>query len=270
MEVKEFFEIFLEELKQNPALHKYYKFLGESSSFEFRKAYFCQRLQYIIDNIENKNANIWDCGCGYGTTDIFLAINGIKTFGSTLEFYYKEIPKRLEFYSKYGDMSLFTYSYENLFDQCPPPNSHDIVILQDTLHHLEPLQDALKIFKSVLKPEGKIILVEENGNNSIQNLKLYLRRGNKRIIEIYDDRLKKNILIGNENIRSHKAWSTELEKENFYIKPDKTNYIRLYPPLFYKKDNIDSIIEKEQRIWKTNAFLREKFFFGLNMIVVNK
>jgi len=266
MTVERFFEIFLLELESNSNLRNYYKFLNNKSSFEFRKAYFVQRLQYILDNVKNKEAAIWDCGCGYGTTDIFLALNGFKVHGTTLEFYYKEIPARLEFWSKYGDTSLFTYSYENLFDSTPAKSSQDLIIIQDTLHHLEPLQSALKIFKDTLKPSGKMVIVEENGNNVIQNLKLYLQRGNKRIIEIYDEQLKKNILLGNENIRSLKQWRNELKKQNFVIPEDKIQYVRLYPPFSYKGSNPNQLIEKEQKIWKKNSLLRERFFFGLNFI----
>jgi len=100
--VEVFFNLFIEELKQNKNLRTYYKFLNNSSGLEFRKAYFCQRLQYIYDNIGEKTSKIWDCGCGYRTTAIFLALNGIATNGSTLEFYYQEIPKRLEYWKKYG------------------------------------------------------------------------------------------------------------------------------------------------------------------------
>lgn len=270
MEVLEFFELFLEELKVNPALGGYYKFLKSKSSLDFRKAYFCQRLQFIKDNISRKDLKIWDCGCGYGTTDIFLALNGIATYGSTLEFYYKEIPKRLDFYSKFGDMNLFTYSYENVFDSHPPASSQDIIIIQDTMHHLEPLGDMIGILKKVLKKDGKMILIEENGNNVVQNFKLYLRRGNKRIIEIYDEKLDKKILLGNENIRGLDTWQKEFSKQNFYIDQDKTQYIRLYPPFFYKGNNFDQVLEKEQKLWKANSFLKEKFFFGLNFIVKNK
>ena len=45
MTVDAFFELFLEELKQNNTLQTYYKFLNDSSGFYFRKAYFVQRLQ---------------------------------------------------------------------------------------------------------------------------------------------------------------------------------------------------------------------------------
>ena len=203
MEVGEFFELLLEELHQNKELRGYYRFLDDKSKFAFRKSYFVQRLQYIADQITNPADVIWDCGSGYGTTCIYLAINGFRSLGSTLEYYFKEIENRKAFWDRHGDMDLFATNYEDIYDSHPAENSTDVIILQDTLHHLEPLQDALEIFNKVLKPGGKIILIEENGSNIIQNIKLYKQRGNKRIIEYYDEKLGKKIIMGNENIRSY-------------------------------------------------------------------
>ena len=267
MSVEEFFKLFLDELKQNSGLWGYYKFLEDRSSFGFRKSYFIQRLQYITNHITDKSSVIWDCGSGYGTTCIFLALNGFKTSGSTLEFYYKDIPKRLEYWSKYGDMDLITTNYENIFDSHPDESSTDIIILQDTLHHLEPMQDALKIFYKILKPDGKIILIEENGANIIQNIKLYKQRGSKRIIEFYDERLKKNIIMGDENIRSLKKWRKEFAKQNFKIIEPETQYIRFFPPFKFNDSNTNQIINKEQQLWKKYPLLKKYFFFGINFIV---
>ena len=266
MTVERFFELFLLELKSNSKLRTYYRFLNNMSRFEFRKAYFQQRLQYIIDNIPDKSVDVWDCGCGYGTTGLFLAMNGIKSQGTTLEFYHKEIAERLNFWTQYGDTSLFSYSYENLFDALPADASKDLVILQDTLHHLEPLEKAVQILNRVLRKEGKLIVVEENGNNIIQNLKLFLRRGNKKIIEVYDEKLQKKFLLGNENIRSLKQWKSELSKESFIVNDSKTEYIRVFPPFLFNNQNTESIVGKEQIISKTKPFLKEYFFFGINFI----
>jgi SAM-dependent methyltransferase len=262
--VEEFFELFLEELKQSPDLTSYYKFLSSPGSFEFRKAYFIQRLKYIEQQLGNKNAAIWDCGCGYGTTDIFLALNGYKVHGTTLEFYYKYLPARMAYWSKIGDVSGFTYSYENLFDSPPAPASYDHIIIQDTLHHLEPLQDALKIFHNALRPKGTMIVVEENGRNVVQSFKLYLQRGNKRIITIYDEQLKKDILLGNENIRSYEKWREELAKQKLEIDPKSVDYVRLFPPFSFKEGKAQEVVQKENRLWRNNPFLKNYFFFGLN------
>src|SRR5436190_4846706 len=134
MTVDKFFDLFLEELGNNKNLWRYYKFLDSPKKFIFRKAYFCQRLQYIADNIGNKDQNIWDCGCGYGTTALFLAMNGYKVYGTTLEFYFEEINKRKDFWKQYGNTDLFEAVYEDLSTSIYE-KKFDTVILQDTLHH---------------------------------------------------------------------------------------------------------------------------------------
>ncbi len=267
MSVEEFFELFLEELKENKDLHYYYKFLDNPKRLEFRKAYFCQRLQYIIDHIDSKDLKIWDLGCGFGTTDIFLSINGIATYGTTLEHYYKLLPKRLEFWAKHGDIGKFSYSYENLFDHQFEAASKDLIIIQDTMHHLEPLSDAIKILEKTLTPKGQLLIIEENGSNIIQNTKLFIQRGNKRIITIYDEQLKKDILLGNENIKSLKEWEKAFKKENLNLKKESVQYIRYYLPFNFPNSNPEKAIEKEQQIWKKNSFLKEYFFFGINFMV---
>ncbi len=268
--VDEFFNLLTDEVKQNESLQGYYKFKdNEDSSFYFRKAYFCQRLEYIANEITNKDDLIWDCGCGYGTTAIFLALNGFKVFGSTLEFYYEQIETRLEYWSKFGDLSQLHFSYENIFDDKIPPNTYNVIIGQDTFHHLEPINEAVSIFSKVLKPNGKIIAIEENGLNIIQNLKLYLQRGNKRIIKIYDEKLGKEILLGNENIRGLKKWKQVFGEYNLNIDEKSIHYVRFFPPFGISKKNYSNIIEKEQYLWKTNSFLKNRLFFGLNFVVRN-
>ncbi len=267
MEPDKFFNLLIKELEMQPEMQPYYKFLDNKSSWHFRKNYFLERLNYIQNQIiNNKNISIWDCGCGYGTTCLFLAMNGIKTYGTTLEFYYDTIQKRKDYWKDFGDVSLFTCTYENLFDVHPTPNSFDWIIVQDTLHHLEPINNALEIFNTVLKENGKVLVIEENGNNIIQRLKLFKYRGNKRIISIWDEKLQKNILLGNENIRSLNTWNELFEKNGFTINKNEVQYIRYYLPTIYKFSNAEKLLIKERQIQKSSNFRKEYFFFGLNFI----
>jgi 2-polyprenyl-3-methyl-5-hydroxy-6-metoxy-1,4-benzoquinol methylase len=266
MTVNNFFELFLKELQDAPAMWKYYKFLNDTASFEFRKAYFLQRLQYIADQVKDKNASIWDCGCGYGTTALFLAMNGFRVYGTTLEFYFDEIEKRKNYWKQYGNTDLFEVDYANVFDQKMNDNSFDCIILQDTLHHIEPMQEALAIFKNVLNQNGQLIVVEENGNNIAGNLKLFKQRGNKRIVTVWDERLQKNILLGNENVRSWKKWKTAFEQAGFNTNSVKPEYIRFYYPFFYRNRSANEMIEKENALRK-NRCLKEYFFFGINFSI---
>lgn len=267
MTVNEFFDLFLEELLNHPKLHYYYKFHQNPSRLLFRKAYFCQRLQYIYDQVQHNPGKVWDVGCGFGTTGIFLALNGIPVFGTTLEHYLKEIPSRLEFYKPYGNTDLFTYSYEDLFSS-GYRNEFNTVIIQDTLHHLEPIADALEVLNSSLTDGGRMIVVEENGSNIIQSAKLYKQRGNKRIIEIYDEALGRKILLGNENIRSLEEWTRLMEQHGFRVDEQSVNYVRYYLLKKFTSSNYEQLIQKEQALWKKSPFRKKYFFFGLNFVAV--
>lgn len=275
MSPEQFFELLLKELEVHTEMQPYYKFLGKKSSWHFRRNYFLERLRYIkkymIDSRKpGADVAIWDCGCGYGTTCLFLAMNGIKTYGTTLEFYFDTVQKRKEYWKQYGDTSLFTCTYENLFDNRPSPATYDWIIVQDTLHHLEPINDALQIFKDSLRKNGKVLSIEENGSNVIQRLKLYKYRGNKRIITIYDEKLKKDILIGNENIRSLAAWQRLFEQNGFGLLNDSVQYIRYYLPFQYRYSDPELLLEKERHIQSSAGLRREYFFFGLNFIAEKK
>jgi len=267
--VEEFFQLFREELQQNENLRGYYRFINDESLYEFRKAYFIQRLEYIDRHVNDTSQMIWDCGSGFGTTCIFLALNGFKTRGSTLEYYHTQIPARLEYWSQYGDMSLFQPSYTDIYDDHPEENSVDTIIVQDTLHHLEPLQEALKIFKKVLKPGGRIVVNEENGGNPILNLKHFKERGNKRIIEYYDEKLGKKVMMGNENTRNYAKWKKELGRQNFSIEEAETEFNRLLPPYYFKKKSPEKVIASEQKLGRQFPFLKNYFFCGINFVARN-
>ncbi len=268
MQKEVFFEHLCEELRQNRGLYPYYKLTdGSPSRQQFRKSYFIQRLDYLDRHVDlEKHPKIWDCGCGYGTTGFYFAMKGQPVFGTTLEYYPEQWEARRQYWSQFGDSSLCTFQYANLFDQELDENSFDYIILQDTLHHIEPLDEALKIFHKVLKPDGKLILIEENGGCWVKSAMLFVQRGNKRVISMYDETLQKEVLMGNENIRPEKLWRKHFEKADFVMDENSLQYISFLPSYRFNEDNLQKNIEKEQRIWKKNAFLRRHAFWGINMV----
>ncbi|MBR4218061.1 MAG: methyltransferase domain-containing protein [Bacteroidales bacterium] len=269
MDKERFLSLFLEELKENRALYPYYKLVdGTDSRRQFRQAYFMQRLSYLEKYIDfSSSPAILDCGCGFGTTGLFLAMNGCASRGTTLEFYADQIERRRQYWSQFGDVSLFDYAYENIFDTPPAANSYDYIILQDTLHHIEPVEKGLEILCTALKPSGKLILIEENGGSWLKSLMLFLQRGNRRVVEIYDERLQKHIQMGNENIRSEKQWRQLFQKTGFVVDDASVQYIRLLPPMAYRHQPADKVIAKEQRLSTRCPFLKHHFCMGLNMVL---
>jgi SAM-dependent methyltransferase len=269
MDKERFLSLFLEELKENRALYPYYKLVdGTDSRRQFRQAYFMQRLSYLEKYIDfSSSPAILDCGCGFGTTGLFLAMNGCASRGTTLEFYADQIERRRQYWSQFGDVSLFDYAYENIFDTPPAANSYDYIILQDTLHHIEPVEKGLEILCTALKPSGKLILIEENGGSWLKSLMLFLQRGNRRVVEIYDERLQKHVQMGNENIRSERQWRQLFQKTCFVVDDASVQYIRLLPPMAYRHQPADKVIAKEQHLSTRCPFLKHHFCMGLNMVL---
>ena len=94
------------------------------------------------------------------------------------------------------------------------------------MHHLEPLDDAIRILNQILRPKGQLLIIEENGNNIIQNTKLFLQRGNKKIIEIINNYLLKKIKIDYTflHIVNKKNLNKRMLKRKNLNRYDKFNY----------------------------------------------
>jgi SAM-dependent methyltransferase len=264
MNVEEFLDLFIRELEVNKSLRNYYRLMNSSSSFHFRKAYLHQRLSYVDRFVTKSGSAIWDIGCGYATTALYLTLKGHRVNGTTLEYYYDQIQQRMEYWSRIGNLDKLNIVYQDLFDTTFSPGSYDYIILQDTLHHLEPLDKALQLIESALAADGKVIVSEENGRNLFISLKNYIKRGNKRVIEYHDEKLNKTLLLGNENVRTYECWTQELKRSGLTIEDDHTEFIRLFPPPLIRKSNYETLIRKEQKLWKKHPSLKNYCYFGIN------
>lgn len=268
MNKETFFQHLCEEIKENSNLYPYYKLNeGTLPRRKFREVYYQQRLHYI-DRYIDKTSNpvILDCGCGYGSTCLYLAMNGVSTKGTTLEYYVDQIETRKKYWEKFGDSSLFSYVYENIFDNPPIAESLDYIILQDTLHHIEPIDKGLSIFYEGLKKGGKLIMIDTNGSSIPESLIFFLKRGNKRVIEFYDEKLKKNVIMGNENFRSEKKWINLFVEAGFTPMAEATEYVRFFLPFYFKNRDEWMVVEKEQQLARKHPLLKRYGFFGLNMV----
>ncbi len=270
MTVSEFFVHFENELKANPNLTNYHRFINDPKLYHFRKSYLEQRMEFVMSQLDKPGAKVWDIGCGYGTTSILMALNGYEVEGTTLEYYFDEMQERVKYWSQFGDLSKLKFAYKNMFDDRPEPGSFDFVVAQDTLHHLEPFDKAVEIFYESLSPKGKIIVTEENGNNIICNIKHFRERGFKRIKKYYDEKLQKEILFGDENTRSLKKWREEFSIRPFKMDESSVDYIRYYMPGKYTGENTQEIIDKEHKLWQKSAWKRELMFFGMNFSLIKE
>lgn len=270
MGIEEFLALFIKELEINQDLRGYYRLLENKNRFLWRKAYLGQRLEYVNNHLGIDTGTIWDVGCGYGTTSIFLALNGYRVFGNTLEFYYEKLNSRLTYWSKFGNLNNLRIEYVNLYDMPVVRQHYDVIVAQDTLHHLEPIQEAMDIFKASLKNNGRLIVTEENGYNIFIMLKNFSKRGFKRVTMYYDEHLQKTILFGNENARSLQLWCSILKDHGYSVPEKDMEYIRFYPPFCFTEKNYDRVTEKDRKPGKNHSLIHELLFFGINFTAINE
>jgi len=116
---------------------------------------FFRRFGSLIDNDDVKKSTIVDIGSGYGTTCIYLALQGAKHVtgleirrslvefaNKKLEFEYPHLRKRVRF-----------VHFEDLGDE-----KYDIAISKDSFEHYENPSGVLKTIYGLLKDDGKIFL----------------------------------------------------------------------------------------------------------------
>jgi 2-polyprenyl-3-methyl-5-hydroxy-6-metoxy-1,4-benzoquinol methylase len=269
MDTAEFLELFIKELELNSELREYYRLINNRKKYLWRRSYLEQRLEYVSMQCPPEAKKVWDVGCGYGTTSIFLALNGHSVYGNTLEFYFNKIGKRLDYWGKFGNLDKLNIEYANLFDLNVAHNQYDIIIAQDTLHHLEPINEAISIFYQSLRPDGKIIVTEENGLSIFIRIKNFSKRGFKRINEFYDDRLQKQILFGNENARSIHVWKKLFTEHGFQVPIGEIEYVRLLPHFFFNHKNHLLLREEEKIASRKMPLVRDFLFFGINFTAIH-
>lgn len=267
MNVPEFLDHLVAELEVNPDLRSYYRLLEHPARFHWRKAYLEQRLQFVERQLGTQPKTLLDVGCGYGSTAIFACLNGHRVKGTTLEFYFEQIQRRRAYWERFGDLSGMEVVYENLFDGAPEPNTYDHIIVQDTLHHLEPIGEACARLFTKLKPGGSLIVVEENGCHPFIRAKNFATRGFNRVGEIWDERLGKMIPFGNENARGRTKWQRILRNAGFEV-AGETEVVRMLPPGCFSQDNYSKRIFTEQRLAQRAGLMRDFLFFGINFIAV--
>jgi|WetSurSiteA1Bulk_404760.scaffolds.fasta_scaffold10913_2 SAM-dependent methyltransferase len=270
MDVLTFLELFIKELEINPGLREYYRLLNHKGRYYWRKAYLEQRLEYVDQELGIDSGKIWDVGCGYATTAIFLSLKGFEVFGNTLEFYYDKISRRLDYWSRFGDISHLRIEHSDHFDKPFAAEQFDAVIAQDTLHHLEPIQEAVQIISASLKSGGRLVVTEENGHHPFIILRNFAHRGFRKVTAYYDERLQKTIMFGDENARSFGSWQRILKSSHLVPVSNHAEYMRALPPCCFSRNNYYQLIKMEKMAGKNLPGLREFLFFGINFTAIKQ
>jgi 2-polyprenyl-3-methyl-5-hydroxy-6-metoxy-1,4-benzoquinol methylase len=222
-------------------LHTYYKGLldpTQTTRIQFRALFFAMRLQPVLSYIQqfklqhNSAPRILDLGCGMGLESLLLSlagavVHGIDPWSEMIKFAQY---RQTKYQAHYGIQLNLDYEHINLF-KYTPSEPYDAVYSSATLHHIEPVSDAIKKISQLIKPDGYFFLSDENGLSPVQQLAVQKKIGwiHPRKFWRIDSDTGERYLYGNENIRATFLWGRYMRDAG--LKPQTIKYCRFLPPL---------------------------------------
>jgi 2-polyprenyl-3-methyl-5-hydroxy-6-metoxy-1,4-benzoquinol methylase len=222
-------------------LKKYYRGLldpQKTRAIEFRALFFALRIQPVLTYVEDfvkingRSPHILDLGCGFGMESLLICHAGAKVHA--IDVSREKIalaPRLLRVYQiNHGVKLDISFEFVNLF-RFSTVQQYDAVYSSATLHHIEPVAEAMRVIAGLIKSGGKFFLSDENGANIIQQLAIQKQLGwiAPRVVWQADPETGKMQLYGNENIRPGFLWARFLR--NACLIPRSIKYCRFFPPL---------------------------------------
>lgn len=237
------------------SVNQYYHGLFATLSgrkLNFKALFFAMRLQPILTYIavfqqtHNRPPQILDVGCGFGLESALLAYSGAQVQGIDGSETKIEGAKKLQVaYEKtYARQLNLIYQVSNLF-QFRPDQQFDVVYSSATLHHIEPISEAVQALADFITPGGMFFLSDENGYSPLQQVAVQHRIGWAKPRKYWrtDPETGEKFLYGNENIRAAFQWIRHIRKAG--MQPETIKYCRFLPPVDWP---VDRLVRTERQL----------------------
>ena len=203
--------------------HYYRKTFGPGSKhLDGRQLKWFRRLRSLLSL--PKGSTIVDYGGGYGLDSIFLASRGYKMvfFEITLSHIAVAEHFAARWRAERGPIEFRSILRDRTGME---PFGHvDAVLLDEVAHHIEPVEGVFAKCATILKPGGRIFLLEPNAWSPVAQAYFFKVRGFKTTLWMTDESTGEQFLYGNEHIRFPCVWKGiakrcgfELAKREFVV-----------------------------------------------------
>lgn len=203
--------------------HYYRKTFGPGSThLDGRQLKWFRRLRSLLRL--PKGSTIVDYGGGFGLDSIFLASRGYKMVLFEINLNHVAVAEHfaalwraergpIELRSILGDRTGFE-----------PFGDIDAVLLDEVAHHIEPVEGLFAKCATLLKPGGRVFLLEPNAWSPVAQAFFFKMRGFKTTIWMTDESTGEPFLYGQEHIRFPGVWNRiacrcgfDLVKQEFVV-----------------------------------------------------
>jgi SAM-dependent methyltransferase len=233
----------------------YYRGLRDASKvsqIRFRALFFAMRIQPVLTFVRefvSTNGHpplILDLGSGIGLESLLLSLAGASVHGvdGWLPMV-EQAQARQSRYEERFELNLdLHYTYENIF-KFNPGVTYDAVYSSATLHHIEPIDEAIQRITDLIEPGGLFFLSDENGYSPIQQLAVQKKIGwiKPRKYLRTDPDTGEKFLYGNENIRFPVRWRILIRQAG--LEPRSIKYCRFIPPVDWP---VEKLLQAERMI----------------------
>lgn len=124
--------------------------------------------EFVLSDFDiPKQGNLLDCGCGVGFGSLLIAQRNpeLKVQGISLS--EQEIQLAQKLCTKKGledNCSFYTQSFDDIAE-----NKFDCIIAIESLKHSPNIAHTMKVLLKALRPEGKLLIIEDVGRESINS-----------------------------------------------------------------------------------------------------
>lgn len=250
-------------------LLSYYKglFRNDSSINAFGAEGYARRIKPTVKEIMDFRGRpkVLDAGCGYGTEAILFSLLGAEVVGIELVSDRLELAKsRIDFYqNQSGAPLLINLVNKNILRFLETSDTFDIIWAMESISHIYPLEEFLRLAVNRLNPYGKIIVSDPNLISPIAFLRAFNIRGSlkQRIHRRFlDPDTGRPVDYAIEKIFSTKGFSKYLKKNGLRInRVEMAGFLgsNLFPEFFLRSRSALRLMIGLQGIFKKLPLLRQ-------------
>jgi len=214
---------------------------------------------------------VLDLGCGTGSVSLYVGGKyRPRCHVVGVDFKWERLAcarsRKEDLESSLGEGLSCRFVRANIFD-FEPGEPFDLIYLEETFHHLEPRKRVFGLLRRLLAPEGKVVISETNGGNSLILTRILLQRGVKSVGLMRDAR-GTSVQYGKERVLTAGALIRVFERNGF--RAESLRHFRLFGTAAASlREDYVGLLERVERCITRFARLSGLLAVHYNVVLVN-
>lgn len=208
-----------------------------------RELYSSQTHELMALVGATRGCRMLEVGSGCGTESLWAAMHGARVVGIDIRADRVAVARARQavLETALGRTLDCRFEVRSLLDVAAV--RHDVLWLEQAVHHLEPREQALDRIVALLEPGGHLVVSEANAANPLLQLQLFLRRGWRTVGTLVDEDGRTHA-YGNERVLRAGTLVRALERRG--VRTQSVRGFRVFPnlPAFDGARRLEAALER--------------------------